>query len=232
MLLMRRYRLAVTRGVLLSFCGWLLLGALAGLHGMGVRSGFDAGGGGGASIIISALTGALVPDTNNAYDLGSASKRWKDAHLSGSVLVENGEGVFHKSATTGVEATTGSQMNLRVNGTSVIKAEASVIEVNVPLQFRNKIRLLATTATLSSDAFGVGIQAVYTVSAESGTTDDIANITSGTQGQIVKITPASGHTLTIVETGNITAGGSSYVLNDGAMVELWYDGSSWIVQGA
>jgi hypothetical protein len=53
------------------------------------------------------------------------------------------------------------------------------------------------------------------VGAESGSADDLDTIeTDGVDGTLVILRPASGKTITVVETGNIALGATSRVLDD------------------
>ncbi len=59
------------------------------------------------SLSISAdLTSNLVPNTDNAYDFGSATKRWRNIYLSGSVSSSGGPHYFNSDTTVGISAVT------------------------------------------------------------------------------------------------------------------------------
>ena len=59
------------------------------------------------SLSISAdLTSNLVPNTDNAYDFGSTTKRWRNIYLSGSVSSSGGPHYFNSDSTVGITAVT------------------------------------------------------------------------------------------------------------------------------
>ena len=52
-----------------------------------VRQTVQGGGGGGGGADLSAISESILPDTNEAYDLGSSSKKFRDLYLSGTSLI-------------------------------------------------------------------------------------------------------------------------------------------------
>ncbi len=60
----------------------------------------------GSALDFAAVTKSIIPDTNNTYDLGSSTKRWKDIYLSsnsidlaGATISSDGTGVINIAAT-------------------------------------------------------------------------------------------------------------------------------------
>jgi len=65
----------------------------------------ELAGGGGADLDLSAVNQSILPSANNTYDLGSATKRWKDIYLSsnsinldGATISSDGTGAINIAA--------------------------------------------------------------------------------------------------------------------------------------
>ena len=65
----------------------------------------ELAGGGGADLDLSAVNQSILPSANNTYDLGSATKRWKDIYLSsnsinldGATISSDGTGTINIAA--------------------------------------------------------------------------------------------------------------------------------------
>jgi len=92
----------------------------------------------------------------------------------------------------------------------------------------------ATSAqtTLSTDTMTyVDDQPVFYVNAESGTSDDLATISGGSpsSGDTILLIPATGDTITVLETGNINLLASadvSFAMTGNDQITLAYDGAS------
>jgi len=90
----------------------------------------------------------------------------------------------------------------------------------------------SSQTTLSSDTMTyVDNQAAFYVNAESGTTDDLATISGGSpsSGDTILIAPATGDTITVLETGNINLLASadvSFAMSGNDQLTLAYDGAS------
>jgi hypothetical protein len=92
---------------------------------------------------------------------------------------------------------------------------------------------VSSGVTLSTGVFAwVDGQLQYFVTSESGTSDTLTTITAGaaTSSDTVEIHPASGHTITVDELGNIALAGAdtTLALSGSDMLQVQYDGaSSW-----
>lgn len=80
--------------------------------------------------------------------------------------------------------------------------------------------------TISSGAITYTYTLV-TVSAESGTTDDLLSINSAEDGNIAILKAASGHTITVKNTVNIAVSADTELSGDTTLA-LVYDGTNWL----
>lgn len=80
--------------------------------------------------------------------------------------------------------------------------------------------------TISSGAITYTYTLV-TLSAESGTTDDLLSINSAEDGNIAILKAASGHTITVKSTVNIAVSADTELSGD-ATLALVYDGTNWL----
>ncbi len=86
------------------------------------------------------------------------------------------------------------------------------------------------SVTLATGSFAlVSNKSFYEVNAESGTADDLENITGGADGDLIVIRPASGDTITTVETGNLDTDGGKTLDGTNDKLMLIYDSaiSKW-----
>ena len=74
-----------------------------------------AGADDGASFNPSAITQSLLPDTDVAYDLGSATKQWRELHLSGNTIFLGGA-TIRKRSDGGIDF----PENSKVNGRKIV----------------------------------------------------------------------------------------------------------------
>ena len=86
-----------------------------------------------------------------------------------------------------------------------------------------------STATVSSGAITVDENKVFTITPESGNTDDLATISGGTAGQTISLKAASGKTIVLYTGGNIDIP-LPMIIGDGRLTNLQYDGSNWLLE--
>ena len=67
---------------------------------------------GGASVDITSITGDILPDANISRSLGSASKKWKDLHLSGDTINLGNIKLKDNNGSLKVETTAGEEVSL------------------------------------------------------------------------------------------------------------------------
>ena len=86
--------------------------------------------GGGGSANLSAISESILPDTNEAYDLGSSSKKFRDLYLSGTSLIlgsttitSDSDGVIVSSLKIGSGA---DQVTLTANGGNLLTGGSQV----------------------------------------------------------------------------------------------------------
>lgn len=89
----------------------------------------------------------------------------------------------------------------------------------------------SSAVTLASDTFAwVSGQLFAYISPQTGTTDDLATITAGaaTSSTVLTLVPASGATITVLETGNIDLAGAdtTLALTGADRLQVQYDGAS------
>ena len=95
-----------------------------------VRQTVQGGGGGGGGADLSAISESILPDTNEAYDLGSSSKKFRDLYLSGTSLIlgsttitSDSDGVIVSSLKIGSGA---DQVTLTANGGNLLTGGSQV----------------------------------------------------------------------------------------------------------
>lgn len=86
----------------------------------------------------------------------------------------------------------------------------------------------STAKTLSSDTLTID-KDFHVVSAQTGTTDNLATISGGKKGQLLALRAASGHTITAkTGTGNLKFGdGDDIVVSGDKTLFLYFDGTTW-----
>lgn len=101
-------------------------------------------------------------------------------------------------------------------------AITSYLEANLKLKSPQSLGIVSDAITVSHGN--------YILSAESGTTDNLATISGGSAGDIIALAQASGHVLTVKHgTGNIYLGMTSDIqLNGRRTLWLQFDGSYWV----
>ena len=67
---------------------------------------------GGASVDITSITGDILPDADSSRSLGSASKKWKDLHLSGSTINLGNIKLKDNNGSLKVETAAGEEVSL------------------------------------------------------------------------------------------------------------------------
>lgn len=105
------------------------------------------------------------------------------------------------------------------------QAEASIPAPSTPTEVAGRINLgTLEGVTLSGDAFSlVADKSFYSVTSETGTSDDLVTINGGTDGDLIVLRPASGHTITALETGNLDLDGSKTLDDVQDKLTLIYD---------
>ena len=95
-----------------------------------VRQTVQGGGGGGGGADLSAISESILPDTNEVYDLGSSSKKFRDLYLSGTSLIlgsttitSDSDGVIVSSLKIGSGA---DQVTLTANGGNLLTGGSQV----------------------------------------------------------------------------------------------------------
>jgi hypothetical protein len=89
---------------------------------------------------LSSISQSLLPDTTEAYDIGSSSKRWRDIYLSGNTIDLNG-------ATISSDGT----------GTIQISASGATLPVNSKIEVATNT---TKTIALADDTTGAAIRSV------------------------------------------------------------------------
>lgn len=92
--------------------------------------------------------------------------------------------------------------------------------------FSGIVGVTSDSKTLSSGAY-TPAGTYTTITSESGTADDLTNITAGTNGDLQIIRAASTHTITVKTTGNINTLDGDIALTSSHWVILICDGTDW-----
>ena len=95
---------------------------------------------GGSSVDFSALSEAMIPDTTETYDLGSADKRWRDLYLAGNTInlagatiSSDGSGTIEISA-NGATLPAGSKITTGGTTTGIaLQGQAGEVIQSVPI---------------------------------------------------------------------------------------------------
>lgn len=163
------------------------------------------------------ITGSLIPDSNEAYDLGSATKKWKDLHLSGNTIqlgtisLRDSNGSFVVVDSGGSKETLG--VSLSSNNTGVLNFDSA------SGQFTFNDSDLARTNI--NETFHSGLTVNGGLSVTGGATFDSATITNlantNLTGSQATLDSANIGTLRVtgntVLDGNLTITGTETILN-------------------
>jgi len=151
------------------------------------------------------VTGNIVPTVDDTYDLGSASKAWKDVYIGPGSLYANGQKVVEdNSGTITVSADVNQNVAVSTSGSGDIELSPTgtgQVEIKGPMQ------ITASKAISSSDGNAIAFSNSIDVDAiESRSTD--TNLTLSANGTgIVTVADA----LTV--TGNLTVSGTTTTVN-------------------
>jgi hypothetical protein len=151
------------------------------------------------------VTGNIVPTVDDTYDLGSASKAWKDVYIGPGSLYVNGQKVVEdNSGTITVSADVNQNVAVSTSGSGDIELSPTgtgQVEIKGPMQ------ITASKAISSSDGNAIAFSNSIDVDAiESRSTD--TNLTLSANGTgIVTVADA----LTV--TGNLTVSGTTTTVN-------------------
>ena len=116
---------------------------------------------------LSSIGQSLLPDTTEAYDIGSSSKRWRDIYLSGNTIDLNG-------ATISSDGT----------GTIQISASGATLPVNSKIEVATNT---TKTIALADDTTGAAIRSVpfYSTSGGLSTPNNYLNFRAPTSNTFV-----------------------------------------------
>ena len=91
------------------------------------------------------MDGSIIPDTDIAYDLGSASKQWRDVYIGPGSLYVNGKKVIEDdSGTITVETDPNQNLRIKTTGTGVTQINS---EQTIQLTATNSADIELTTGT-------------------------------------------------------------------------------------
>ena len=148
---------------------------------------------------------ALIPNTNNTFDLGSSSYQWKDIYVSAGSLYVNGQQVLSdNSGTIVVSADVNQNLQLATTGSGDIELDpqgSGVVQIKGTLEIEDGANI--TNSGGNSVTFGNPI-GVDTISAK--TTNGNLNL-SGNGTGVVNV----GGALTV--TGNLQVNGTTTTVN-------------------
>ncbi len=157
------------------------------------------------------ITGSLIPDSNEAYDLGSATKKWKDLHLSGNTIqlgtisLRDSNGSFVVVDSGGSKETLG--VSLSSNNTGVLNFDSGLG------QFTFNDSDLARTNI--NETFHSGITVLNGATIDSATITNLAN--TNLTGSQATFDSANIGTLRVtgntVLDGNLTITGTETTVN-------------------
>ena len=173
------------------------------------------GGGSGDTIEVSAeYSGSIIPDVDNAFDLGSSSQKWKDIYSAGTIT---GSAVY--GTTIGQNRTDGLK-TITIEDTSYINQDLTT-DANVTFNHITASGNISASGTIYADNFQSTGGSVEGISF----TDDI-NITgnmtaSGDISGSATSTGSFGHILT---SGGISSSGQVDINSDFAQLRLSDDG--------
>ena len=151
------------------------------------------------------VTGNILPSADDTYDLGSATKQWKDVYIGPGSLYVNGQKVVEdNSGTITISADANQNVAVSTSGSGDIELSPTgtgQVEVKGPMQ------ITASKAISSSDGNAIAFSNSIDVDAiESRSADTNLTLTANGTG-IVTVNDA----LTV--TGNLTVGGTTTTVN-------------------
>jgi len=176
---------------------------------------------------LSAIDQSIVPDTDVAYDLGSASNRFRDLYLSGSTIDLGGTTlsvVGGELQLGGVKVTTQTDLNLAAN-TGDITFTGSTIsaadDTSITIQALDEDSVLRSRISLSPDVGAVSMRGYSRESSDTFNTSDwdTANwIAGGGGGQVVIANAAAINDFINDDLGSAT--GVTFSINGGTAESL------------
>jgi len=145
------------------------------------------------------ISADLIPTTTNTYSLGSASRTWKDLHLSGATLVIGDTSLASSELTVLDNVTLG----------TVSASKAVVVDVNKDITgFRN----------VNAAAYSIGGTVITSSAAELNLLDDVSGLVQSDFTKLAAV-DATAAELNIIDAGaTVTtptvAGGDAFVMDD------------------
>ena len=192
------------------------------------------GGGSGDTISVTAeYSGSLIPDVDDAFDLGKSSQQWKDLYINGVGYIDSFDavtstGVVSGSAVYGTtlgQNTTSGLKTITIEDTSYINQDLTT-DANVTFNHITASGNISSSGTIYADNFQSTGGSVEGISF----TDDIkitGNMTaSGDISGSATSTGSFGH---IITSGEISASGRVYVNSEFPQLQISDDGydDSW-----
>jgi len=178
--------------------------------------------------VVSSLSSSLIPQTTNAFDLGSASKIWRDLYIStGSIKFVDGTTVVKElslATISGLESATGSSnVSITNLNTTTASLNTSVTNLNITTASLNTsvTNLNTTTASLNTSVSNINSftssqltqnSALATIS---GSLISTASLNVGRLSAIEAVSGTFARTnSTNIFNGNQTVSGSLFVSQD------------------
>lgn len=152
------------------------------------------------------ISSSLIPDSDNAFDLGTASKAWKDLYLQGDVILTDAGQLKTNAGNLTVDSTAA---NLVLDGHTGVDIDASNSgTVSIDGAGGINIGTAADTAIdIDSSTLDIDASGNVTIDASGGS----INIGGGSSGRAITI----GHTTSEVTIGdNITVNGNATITGD------------------
>jgi trimeric autotransporter adhesin len=134
--------------------------------------------------VVASLSSSLIPQTTNAFDLGSADKFWRDLYIStGSIKFVNGSGSIVNTITSQNLVTTDSLTSGSINLTNSLPAGTTSGSSQINVMQTTNIARLATTGsnTFTNSQYISGALEIYKLN---GPDIRFANGTTGIQYHI------------------------------------------------
>ena len=158
--------------------------------------------------VVASLSSSLIPQTTNVFDLGSASKIWRDLYIStGSIKFVDGTTVVKEltlATITGLESATGSS-NVSITNLNTTTASLLVETANLELFSGSTLGRLSNLETTSASV-NTSISNLNTTTAS--LLIETANLETFSSSALTRLSNLEGTDISITLTGDVTGTGT------------------------